>query len=125
MFSKLGIQLTIIGASLALASLFGYLYINKVKSEAYNEGVAKTQAVLAKAIAKGALQDEQFLKTLNTTLDKIGKDVARSISKIKVENKTIHQEVIREVQNNPVYGECLSTDNGTRLLNEARGYVQP
>lgn len=44
---------------------------------------------------------------------------AEAIAKIKVVNKTIQNEVQREVQNNIVYRDCKHTPDGLRLLNEA------
>lgn len=44
---------------------------------------------------------------------------AEAIAKIKIVNKTIQNEVQREVQNNVVYRDCKHTPDGLRLLNEA------
>jgi uncharacterized protein HemX len=44
---------------------------------------------------------------------------AQAIAGIKVINKTIQNEVQREVQNNIVYRDCKHSPDGLRLLNEA------
>jgi hypothetical protein len=44
---------------------------------------------------------------------------AKAIASIKVVNKTIQNEVQREVQTNTVYAECRNTPAGLRLLNQA------
>ena len=44
---------------------------------------------------------------------------AEAISKIKVVNTTIQNEVQREIRTNTVYAECRNTATGLRLANEA------
>ena len=115
----------LIGGVVVLAAFLSYRYIKGLEEAAYNSGVANTQKEFLQAIAKGNLQDQQFVDTLNSTLSKGLQQVTKSIANIKVENKTVYNEVTREVQNNPVYTECKSTDDGTRMLNDARGYGSP
>lgn len=44
---------------------------------------------------------------------------AQAIAKITVQNKTIRQEVEREIHTNTVYGDCNHSADGLRLVNEA------
>lgn len=122
--TKLALALGLAGV-LLVAGFLGYRYVKGLEAHAYSLGVANTQKEFLQAIAKGNLQDQQFVDTLNSTLTKGLQQVNKTISNIKVENKTVYNEVTREVQNNPVYTECKSTDDGTRMLNDARGYVSP
>lgn len=50
---------------------------------------------------------------------------AEAIAKIKVTNKTIQNEVRREVETNTVYSDCRLPDNGVRLVNEAISGAKP
>lgn len=122
---KIGVQFWLAAGAISLALLFGYLYISGVKKAAYNEGKADTQKELVDAIAQGNLKDTEFFNKLNLALAKGLKEVNTSIKNIKVENKTIHNEVVREIQNNPMYDNCKSTDAVTGLLNRSRGYGNP
>lgn len=45
---------------------------------------------------------------------------AEQISNIRITNKTIVQEVRREIFKEPVYTECFLTDDGLYLVNKAR-----
>ena len=53
-------------------------------------------------------------------VSEISEDTASQIAGIRVENKTIVQEVRREVFKEPVYTECRITADGLRLINNAR-----
>lgn len=50
---------------------------------------------------------------------------AEAIANIKVVNKTIQNEVQREVQNNIVYRDCKHSPDGLRLLNQAITGTKP
>lgn len=52
--------------------------------------------------------------------DEIGSRTEVAISGIRIENKTIHQKAVHEVQTETVYRDCRLTDNGLREANEAR-----
>jgi hypothetical protein len=45
--------------------------------------------------------------------------VAENISKMKVVSTTIYQRATREVVKEPVYVDCVHTDNGLQLVNSA------
>jgi hypothetical protein len=50
---------------------------------------------------------------------------AEAISKIKVTNKTIQNEVRREVETNTVYADCKLTPVGLQLANQALAGTKP
>lgn len=43
-----------------------------------------------------------------------------AIGAIRVENKTIHQKAVHEIQRETVYSDCRLTPDGVRHTNEAR-----
>ena len=51
----------------------------------------------------------------------VSAQTAAAIANIKVENKTITQEVQREIVTKTVYRDCVLPADGLRILNEARG----
>ena len=50
---------------------------------------------------------------------------AEAIAKIKVTNKTIQNEVRREVETNTVYADCKLTPVGLQLANQALAGTKP
>ena len=58
-------------------------------------------------------------KHITEAVEAANKASAEAIAKIKIVNKTIQNEVQREVQNNIVYRDCKHSPDGLRLLNEA------
>ena len=66
-------------------------------------------------------QAEQQTRDLMQELaDSFAQETAVAISHIRIENRTIHQKAIHEVQTNTVYSDCRLPDAGRVLINEAR-----
>jgi hypothetical protein len=64
-------------------------------------------------------------KTMREAVDQASQKVAQAISKIKVINTTIQQEVQRETRTEPVYIDCRHTPDGLRLINAALTGARP
>lgn len=80
---------------------------------AYVKGsAAKENAILAEQ----KRQDELVRRIEETT--------AGAIAKIKVEHRTIKQEVQREILEKPVYRDCRSGPDGVHLYERAAGYAE-
>lgn len=50
----------------------------------------------------------------------VSAQTATAIANIKIENKTIHRELEREIVTKTVYHDCVLPDDGLRILNDAR-----
>lgn len=53
-------------------------------------------------------------------LYRIGMETQKAVADIRVENRTIYQEVEREILRETIYKECVIPDEGLRLIREAR-----
>ena len=52
--------------------------------------------------------------------NKVSASTETAIQGIRVENRTIYNEVQREIVSSPVYRDCVVTDAGLRAVNQAR-----
>jgi glutamine synthetase len=64
----------------------------------------------------GQARDEQRIESAKQAM---AEAAAEAISKIKVVNTTVQNEVQREIRTNTVYADCKHSDDGLRLLNNA------
>lgn len=63
---------------------------------------------------------EEAQEIIDNIISGIASKNAEQISNIRITNKTIVQEVRREIFKEPVYTECFLTDDGLHLVNKAR-----
>lgn len=66
-------------------------------------------------VASQAREDEHVAQAI----DAANHTAAEAISKIRVVNTTIQNEVQHELQTSVVYRDCLHTPDGLRLINKA------
>jgi hypothetical protein len=100
----------ILAAAIALAGLTGGAYV-KGREDGENKIVA--QEAREREIAAEAVD------AANTA-------AAQAIAGIKVQHRTVTQEVQREVIDRPVYRECLHSPDGLRNINAAlTGIAKP
>lgn len=92
----------ILAALIAVGSMTGYSY--------YLGGKHKANAIAAEQ----KRQDELVAKVQQSTAD--------AIAQIRVTNRTIRQEVQREIVEKPVFRDCRSGDASLQLYNTAAGY---
>lgn len=52
--------------------------------------------------------------------NKVSASTETAIQGIRIENRTIYNEVQREIVSSPVYRDCVLTDAGLRAANQAR-----
>lgn len=98
----MNVELILIGVIAAgAAGLGGFVYGTHVGSDHALAAQAKIEDVAEKAAKASA----------NISAD--------AISKIVVTNKTVYQKATREVINNPVYRDCLNTDDMQHAINFA------
>lgn len=71
------------------------------------------EAARLKAEDKGRVLMRELADTIN-------QDTAKAIGSIRVENRTIHQKAIHEIQRDTIYADCRVPADGVRLLNDAR-----
>lgn len=102
----LGIKNTIIAVLITLA--LGYVYANYKFSQGISLG--RNQAIAEQSMIDEA-KDEQLRITQEV--------VAKELSKIKIENKTIVQKATKEVYTNEVYRDCIVPPSGVSIANEA------
>lgn len=69
------------------------------------------------ARAKAELASAQKLADL---ADQVSKRTEDAIAGIRIENRTIHQKAVHEVQTNTIYRDCVLPDSGRLRANEAR-----
>lgn len=81
----------------------------------YVRGLEEESKDLAYMESKKESQD-----IIDTIVSEIASNTSDQISKIKITNKTIIQEVRREIFKEPVYSECFITDDGLLIINRAR-----
>lgn len=83
----------------------------------YGSGVGKDGEIANQAKINQAIIDTREAAQLGA---------ADAIAKIKVTHKTIQGRVETTIRDNPVYRDCLHSDSGLRLINEAiTGKSQP
>lgn len=85
---------------------YGGWWLRDLQAEAEAIAAAKAQLAADKRMAELA--------------DKVAVKTEEAINGIRIENRTIYNEVQREVQTNTVYRECRIPDDGLRLANAAR-----
>lgn len=100
MWTHIGLSLALAGG-LAIAG--GGLYLEGKKA-GRNEQIAKQATIDQVAEAFG---------------QKTAAFVAKAISGIKVQNRTVYQEVQREVLERPVYRECIHSPDQLQRINAA------
>ena len=102
----LGIKNTIIAVLITLA--LGYVYSNYK----FNEGIelGRNQEIAQQAMVKEALKAQEEITE---------RIVAKEISKIRIENKTIVQNATKEVIREEVYRDCIVTSGGVSNANQA------
>lgn len=72
-------------------------------------------------VASQAREDQHIAQAV----DAANTASAVAISKIKVFNTTVQNEVQREITTNTVYRDCVNTPAGLRLLNQALAGAEP
>lgn len=86
---------------------------------AYDAGGDNRENAIA---ADQAKTRELILETATAVRQDVGREVAEKISGIRVVNRTINNEVQREIREKPVYlsADCATPAPGVVLLNAAR-----
>lgn len=76
------------------------------------------QADAAEGVRLAAQQETRDL--LQELAGDVSANTEASIGKIRIENRTINQKAVHEVQTNTVYRDCRLPDAGRVLINDAR-----
>ena len=76
------------------------------------------QADAAEGARLAALEESRSL--MRELANEVNASTEAAIGNIRVENRTIHQKAVHEVQTNTVYRDCKLPADGLRIINEAR-----
>ena len=93
-------------AAAVAASGFGGWWLRDLQAQAA-EG--------ARAAAEAAAD-----RRMNALANQVATQTETAIAGIRIENRTIYNEVQKEIMTKEVYKNCLLSENGIRLANEAR-----
>lgn len=63
--------------------------------------------------------EKDRIEAIRAAADQAGQQAARAISRLKVVNTTIQQEIQHETRTHTVYLDCRHSGDGLRLLNAA------
>lgn len=74
----------------------------------------------SKANAACAQQQDTARSALQKRYDRVAKDYESLKKRRQAAAKVVEKEIIREIQEKPVYRECRVPADGVRLLNDAR-----
>lgn len=91
-----------IGAASILSAAWGGWYLRDLQAE---------------AVAASELRAEKHRERL---ADDVAKRTESALGTIRIENRTINNEVQREIRTRTVYRDCVLPADGVRLANEAR-----
>lgn len=64
--------------------------------------------------------EKRITAKMQELADKIDTSTTKAISNIRIENRTIHQKAIHEIQTNTIYADCVLPESGRLRINAAR-----
>lgn len=64
--------------------------------------------------------EKRVTDKLQELADRVDYSTNAAIANIRIENRTIHQKAVHEIQTETIYRECRLPDAGRVLVNEAR-----
>lgn len=93
---------------LGIAALFvsAWKYVNDVKNDAYEKGIADEKARFEQIIAAEDAKNREFEAMLQNAITEYGTKAVEEAAK-RVKKETVHTRTIETiVRDNPIYAEC-------------------
>ena len=96
---------------IAIAAAVVALFVSGWMTRGWYEGSKDADRLEAEAQTRGLMVE---------LANKVSETTETAIQGIRIENRTIYNEVQREIQREPVYRDCVLPDAGVRAANQAR-----
>ena len=109
-------------SKLRIFGLYAFLILS-LASGSYFYGLSNGKDITDSELVKGlntVIQKQQELYLLDQEdKQEVIKKVSEAISQIEIKNEVIYNEIQKEIIKEPVYTDCVFTNDGLRLVNKA------